>query len=318
MNWIIHTFDFLKTSLSGIDMTAEEALSFINTIVQPHYLSNIQDLVFRQCWEGKTYSQIASVSDYNPDYLREVGAQVWQLLSEKLNKKVTKNNLYSILTQHQVIAKSIVKPFHTNSFTTTRRADWGEAIDIPFFCGRNSELLTLEKWILSDSSQEKQNQSCRMISLEGISGVGKTSLAVKIAQQVQDQFDFLIWRSLRNSPSIEDILTQWIQFLSHQEKIINPSNLDDKIICLLHYLRISRCLLVLDNFESILQTGDPQGRYRDKHEGYGQLLRSIGETSHQSCLIITSREKPIGLAAKESKNLSIRSVLLNNLCDPAN
>lgn len=39
-------------------------------------------------------------------------------------------------------------------------------------------------------------------------GIGKTSLAVKIAEQVQDEFKFVIWRSLRNAPPIKDLLTK--------------------------------------------------------------------------------------------------------------
>ena len=294
-------------------MTIEEAIAFTNTILQPHYLSHVQNLVFRECWEGKTYSQIALASDYNYDYLREIGAQIWQMLSEKLGKKVTKNNLRSVLTQHQVIAKPIVEPIPINSFITTRCVDWGDALDVSFFYGRNLELTTLKQWILGETSQENQSQPCRMISLEGISGIGKTALAVKIAQKVKDQFDFLIWRSLRNAPPLEDILTKWIHLLSHQQETIIPNSLDDKIICLLQYLRTSRCLLILDNFETILRFGDLRGRYRDGYEGYGQLLRCIGETSHQSCLIVTSREKPIGLAAKETQNLSVRSLQLASL-----
>lgn len=291
-------------------MTVEEAIAFTNTILQPNYLSHVQNLVFRQCWEGKTYSQIASTSDYNSDYLREVGSQIWKLLSENLSKKVTKNNLRSVLMQHQVIAKSPVEPIRSNPFNTTSCVDWGDAIDVSFFYGRNTELTTLEQWILGDSSPGKKSQPCRMILLEGVSGIGKTALAVKIAQKVQDRFDFLIWRSLRNAAPIEDILSKWIHILSHQQETIIPNTLDDKIIHLLQYLRTSRCLLILDNFETILRLGDLRGRYRDGYEGYGQLLRCIGETSHQSCLIVTSREKPIGLAAKECKTPLVRSLQL--------
>ena len=310
-------------------MTIEEASALTNTILQPHHLSNVQSLVFCQCWEGKSYSQIAAISDYNSDYLREVGSQMWQMLSQVLGKKVTKNNLRSILTQYQfsaqLIQNSNLEPkarssspqssFNRQSdrFTTTEFADWGDAIDDYFFYGRDSELATLQQWILGTSSQENQSYPCRLVSLLGMEGIGKTSLAVKIAQQVQDRFDFLIWRSLRNAPLIDNILTHWIQFLSHQQEAVIPISLDDKIIHLLHYLRISRCLLVLDNFESILQSGDMRGRYRDGYEGYGQLLRSIGDTNHQSCLIVTSREKPIGLAAKEGKTLPVRSLQLTGL-----
>jgi len=43
----------------------------------------------------------------------------------------------------------------------------------------------------------------------------------------------------------------------------------------MEYLRSSRCLLVLDNGESILRSGERAGRYRSGYEGYGQLLRQM-------------------------------------------
>jgi hypothetical protein len=87
-------------------MTIEEAIVLTNIILQPHPFNDVQNLVFRQCWEGKTYSQIASGSDYNSDYMREIGAQMWHLLSKVLGKKVTKNNLRSVFTQYQLSAQS--------------------------------------------------------------------------------------------------------------------------------------------------------------------------------------------------------------------
>ena len=61
---------------------------------------------------------------------------------------------------------------------------------------------------------------------------------------------------------------------------------------LLRLLRERRCLLVLDNFEAALEPGQPEGSYRADMEGYGRLLRALGEASHSSCLMLTSREMP--------------------------
>lgn len=144
-------------------------------------------------------------------------------------------------------------------------------------------------------------------------GIGKTALAVLLAEQVQDEFESLIWRSLRNAPPVENILDQFIQFLSHQQEACLPENLDDKIARLIHYLRAYRCLLVLDNAESVLQSCDCTGRYREGYEGYGQLLRCVAETQHQSCLLLTTREQPRGLAAKEGRVLPVRSLKLTGL-----
>lgn len=79
------------------------------------------------------------------------------------------------------------------------------------------------------------------------------------------------------------------------------------------YLRSSRCLLLLDNCESILRSGERAGRYCPGYEGYGELLRRIADERHQSCLILTSREKPVGLTAKKGKTLPVRSLQLTGL-----
>src|SRR5205807_9031957 len=78
-------------------------------------------------------------------------------------------------------------------------------------------------------------------------------------------------------------------------------------------LRTRRCLLVLDNVESILQGGSQAGHYREEYEGYGRLLQRIGESRHQSCLLITSREKPKEVALLEGETTAIRSYRLGGL-----
>lgn len=78
----------------------------------------------------------------------------------------------------------------------------------------------------------------------------------------------------------------------------------------MNYLRQYRCLLVFDNMEAILRGGDLAGYYLKGYEGYGELLRCVGEVSHQSCLILTSREKPREFASLEGETSSVRSLRL--------
>ncbi|MDJ0706252.1 MAG: WD40 repeat domain-containing protein [Leptolyngbyaceae cyanobacterium MO_188.B28] len=80
----------------------------------------------------------------------------------------------------------------------------------------------------------------------------------------------------------------------------------------MQWLRQRRCLLILDNLETILQPQQP-GNFQPGFEDYGQLLRFIGETAHQSCLLITSREKPMEVASLEGPQLPVRSLQLRGL-----
>jgi WD40 repeat protein len=179
------------------------------------------------------------------------------------------------------------------------RQDWGEAPEVSTFYGRVDELATLEQWIRHDR--------CRLIAILGMGGMGKTTLAVKLAEQVQDEFEYVIWRSLLNAPPIDEVLTDLIQFLSNQQEVHLPDSSDGKISRLLHYLRQHRCLIVLDNAESILQGRTQVGRYIPGYEGYGNLFDQLGKFQHQSCLILTSREKPREVALLEGSDMSARS-----------
>ncbi len=78
-------------------------------------------------------------------------------------------------------------------------------------------------------------------------------------------------------------------------------------------LRQQRCLLILDNVETILSGGNQVGQYRSGYEEYGQLLRSVGEVLHQSCILLTSREKPKEVALLEGEQLPVRSLALEGL-----
>jgi hypothetical protein len=183
--------------------------------------------------------------------------------------------------------------------------DWGEVPDIGVFYGRQTELAELRQWLVA--------KRCRLVAILGMGGVGKTALAAKLTQALADGFEYVIWRSLLNAPPFAEILQGCLQFLSDQHVVDLPDSLDERLALLLGQLRRHRCLVVLDNIESILQGGDRAGYYRPGYEAYGQLIRRVGEAKHQSCLLLTSREKPRGFARLEEPITSVRSLQLAGL-----
>ncbi len=76
----------------------------------------------------------------------------------------------------------------------------------------------------------------------------------------------------------------------------SPASDSERLAALLQLLRARRCLLVLDNYETLFEPGQEEGRYRAGLGSYGRLLQALGEAGHQSCLLLTSRESPPELA----------------------
>lgn len=200
------------------------------------------------------------------------------------------------------------------SHRVNRYQEWQAAVDVAAFYGRKTELTQLKQWIIKDS--------CRLIAILGMGGIGKTALAVKVGQQMQQQFEWLIWRSLSSAPPLEEFLEDLLQAVSQGQKTQVPATIEGKISLLMAYLRGSsgegtalkhRYLLVLDRVEAILRPQALAGCYREGYEGYGQLFRRLGEECHRSCCLLITREKPRDIASMAGVELPVRTLQLSGL-----
>lgn len=148
-------------------------------------------------------------------------------------------------------------------------------------------------------------------------GMGKTALTTHLARRLQAGFAVVIWRSLLNAPPLTDLIQGWLQLLSGPPLTKLPESLDGQLALLFEQLRQQRCLLILDNAESIMQSGERAGYYRAGYEAYGQLFKRLGESHHQSCLLITSREQPQEIARLLRETPLVRTLALTGVAAEA-
>jgi WD40 repeat protein len=185
------------------------------------------------------------------------------------------------------------------------RMDWGEALDVPSFHGREEELALLSRWV--------GEERCRVVSVLGLGGIGKSALAVTVMHRVAAHFEVVLWRSLRDAPGCDVLVDTCLQVLAPHLLRDLPDSLEERLHLLMEQMRERRVLLVLDNLEMLLEEGEGTGRMRAGSEGYGRLLRQMGETVHRSCLLLTSREKPADLVPLEGSRAPVRALRLAGL-----
>lgn len=279
-------------------MTDEEAFALVTAAIAPQSLSELQIAVLRGAWNKQSYHKISQELNHEYSYIKDVGAGLWQMLTQELEIGVTKLNLQDVLKQYALQKQTCDRA----GALPRDRVDWGEAVDVSEFCGRQAQLATLEQWVMQDC--------CRLIAIAGIGGIGKTMLVTQLTQQLADtgQFDIVVWRSLRQAPPFVDFLTELMCAIDPDRTL--PQSLDAMMRQLLVQLRSCRCLLVLDNVETVFSSKKLVGTYRRGYENYGWLFQQLGESQHQSSILLTSREIPTEVAISSSPTAPIRLLRL--------
>ena len=297
-------------------------------------LKPIEEAILKGVWSGKKYAQIAK--EYNNcrvSHVKKEAAKLWDKLRDELGEdlkkynfrsKVEKRNRVSPCSQSghclvQVDNVNIGGEFiqtikddrspsspesspdsSPNSSPTQNSSpiiDLTDAPDLSEFYNRTTEINTLKQWILKDQ--------IRLITIYGLSGIGKSVLTRQLIEQIKPEFDYIIWKSLTETPTLSCLKNQLQQFFAQSQNPPLPTIID--------YFRNSRCLVILDDLQNLFQSGFLAGQYLTEHKEYGQFWQQIAKNHHQSSVILLSWEKPREIATLQGEKQSTRTLNLKGL-----
>jgi len=316
-------------------MELKEVLRFADEKVFSNtgkHLDDLQEAILKEVLQGRKYAaKVAQDRDCSEGYVRVAASELWKILSNVFGEDVSKVNVRAILERAKFYnsyssaiaenygtvnnnlnvcgerARSPTEPQNPQQTSTQLHIDLDDAPEIFTFFDRTSELSTLENWITGDRT--------RLIALLGISGIGKTTLSLRLIDRIKTQFDYVIYRSLRFSPTLETTLTNLLQIFSQTSEI--PQNIETKISQILDYLRKYRCLIVLDDVQMLFTSRQLAGQYKTGYEDYQLFFKLIAEVCHQSCLILNSWEKPREIALLSKEYRPVRCFELGSLGEAA-
>jgi hypothetical protein len=307
-------------------MDVNKALQFADELVFEHtqkHLDNVQRAVIEGAWYKETYEEIEKKSNISQRHLSDVGYQLWQLLSQLLGEDIKKNNFRSTLeritiktaensnnifidTNNHCISQTINQHNEANDHNQTTskstRHDLTFAPQIIKFYNRENELKTLSNWIL--------NKNTRLISVLGLSGIGKSYLVRRFVDLNLEQFEVIIWKNLKLTPSFNQILAEILATVETSE-VFKTS----EVCQVLNLLKSKRCLIILDHVENIFLSGQFAGEYQSEYQNYQNFFKTIVETEHQSNIILISQEQCQEMHCLDEELYPIKCLELSGLDD---
>jgi hypothetical protein len=308
-------------------MNVNEVVTFVDKIVfekTGKHLDDVQTAVVQGTWERRTYDDIAQEFNVTKNHVGDIGAELWQLLSKALGEDIKKNNFRStferlniessqnicIGTNHnfnfssQTLNHPNKQTQETNINTKSNNYDLTLAPQIINFHNRETELQTLSHWIL--------NQNTHLISILGLSGIGKTTLVKRFIDLHQQKFDAIVWRSLKFPQSLDLLLDD---LLKHH-KLDSLPTINDKLKRLFDIFTNKKCLIILDDLQNIFIPSQFAGKYQPEYQDYQTLFKMITETHHQSSVILISQEQCPEMECLDEELYPIKSLELSGLDNP--
>ncbi|HBK97291.1 MAG TPA: ATPase [Microcoleaceae bacterium UBA10368] len=316
-------------------MNVEDVVEWANNSIfdkteTGEHLTPIQEAILTGVWQRQKYPQIAKDFHCSESHVKKEAAKLWEKLREELGKDLNKFNFRSkvekkyrvsnishlhdsLLQIDNVIcgqfiqniknekARSPSPPDSPQNKSQSPIIDLTDAPDFPDYYDRTSELSTLKQWILQAHT--------RLITVYGLSGIGKSAIALQLIEQTQTEFDYIIWLSLTNTPTLSTLQTELKQFFGRSQQPPLPTVID--------YFRSSRCLVILDDVQNIFKSSELAGQYLAGYEDYGKFFKQTATSSHQSSLILLSWEKPREITALEAENRATRTLHIKGLGEQA-
>ena len=311
-------------------MNVTEVLQFVDQLIFERtgkHLDNVQRAVVEGTWQGETYSQIGEKNHFNKNHASDVGGELWKLVSEALGEDIKKTNFRSNLERLNIessqnshicvgtnnyfdFSSKVINHSHKkttendlNSQSQTLYHDLTLAPKLTKFYSREYELKTLSTWILDNQIS--------LISVLGLSGMGKTALVKRWVDLNLDQFEVIIWRSLKYSKPLDLLVKDLLNIIKPEDK----QTIDDQVKQLLDILINKKCLIILDDVQNIFTTGQFAGQYQPEYQSYQNFFTLITETEHQSSLILISQEKCPEMEGWENELYPINCLELSGLYD---
>jgi hypothetical protein len=305
-------------------MTVKKALQYVDRLIVEQtgkHLDDLQKAVIEGTWQRQTYENIAQEHHATKNHVGDVGYKLWQLLSEELGEEINKLNFRSTIERRQLADSPIIIQNHntnnSNSFNICTKEnqdiyrqeddknknyyDLTLAPQIIKFYNRKLELKTLSNWIL--------NQNVRLISVLGLSGIGKTTLVKKIVDLNLENFEIIIWKNLRFPKPLELIFDE-ILTTCHQEF---QDDISDKIKQISTLLSEEKALIILDDVQNLFISGELAGQYQTQYIDYQNWFKTLTESQHQSTIILISQEQCPEMHCSDEELYPIQCLELSGL-----
>jgi WD40 repeat protein/DNA polymerase III delta prime subunit len=180
------------------------------------------------------------------------------------------------------------------------------------FSGRDEEFQSIKESLIGEESYS-------VLSIVGPGGIGKTTLAASLFAdaEVRQTFEKIIYFSLLNEILPLEFLRTALREVSSQEELDSDDDFNMSLTKLMHFLRKSKNLIILDNYQALFEPDSIPGKHATDFTDYDVFLRRIIEEKHLSTLVILSRENPQRLRNPRNLERRFRSFLIKGISSAA-